>query len=155
MNCPQCSCNLIDVGQTKMCQGCGQLWIEENGKIHLLKGAEDSGIDCLREYRKQQGISQETVARRMGTKRSSVCRFESGKNNPTLSFIDRYASAIGVKMSIRFQPLDSIEKAYESSLHCIRCNEIHQGPSVYCDKCSESIVQDLLSDKCFYGDVGG
>ena len=44
-------------------------------------------------------LTQAEVARRMGTTQSVVARLESGKVDPTLSTLERYASALGANLS--------------------------------------------------------
>jgi DNA-binding XRE family transcriptional regulator len=44
-------------------------------------------------------IAQAEVARRMGTTQSVIARLESGKVDPTLSTLERYASALGANFT--------------------------------------------------------
>jgi DNA-binding XRE family transcriptional regulator len=55
--------------------------------------------------RSRAGLTQEAVASRMGTSKSTVSRLESaGKHAPSLSSIKRYAEAVGCKIEIRLVP---------------------------------------------------
>ena len=55
--------------------------------------------------RSRAGLTQEAVATRMGTSKSTVSRLESaGKHAPSLSSIKRYAAAVGCKIEIRLVP---------------------------------------------------
>lgn len=55
--------------------------------------------------RSRAGLTQEAVATRMGTSKSTVSRLESaGKHAPSLSSIKRYAEAVGCKIEIRLIP---------------------------------------------------
>jgi DNA-binding XRE family transcriptional regulator len=55
--------------------------------------------------RSRAGLTQEAVATRMGTSKSTVSRLESaGKHVPSLSSIKRYAEAVGCKIEIRLIP---------------------------------------------------
>lgn len=55
--------------------------------------------------RSRAGLTQEAVASRMGTSKSTVSRLESaGKHAPSLSSIKRYAKAVGCKIEIRLVP---------------------------------------------------
>lgn len=56
----------------------------------------------LAEARRDAGLTQTEVAARMGTTQSAVSRVESGRSQPTLDFVDRYARAIGRPITIRF-----------------------------------------------------
>lgn len=52
--------------------------------------------------RSRAGLTQEVVASRMGTSKSSVSRLESaGKHAPSLSSIKRYAEAVGCKVEFK------------------------------------------------------
>ena len=55
----------------------------------------------LVEARMKANLTQEEVARRMGTTQSVVARLESGSPLPSLRSLKRYASAIGGKLEIR------------------------------------------------------
>ena len=69
-------------------------------------------IAQLVEARIEQGISQTELARRLGIHRSSICRLESGTQNPTLDMIIKIASAldkdISLKLSDKETPASSV-----------------------------------------------
>ena len=44
-------------------------------------------MNKIREYRELYGLSQEELARRLGIDRSSVAKWESGCNKPTLNHL--------------------------------------------------------------------
>jgi len=48
----------------------------------------------LAAHRRHEGLSQTTVAARMGTSQSAVARLESGDADVRLSTLERYAAAI-------------------------------------------------------------
>ena len=52
------------------------------------------------EARLKKGITQKELAEKMGTKQSSIARFESGTYNPTLSFVQKLANALSLKIKI-------------------------------------------------------
>ena len=55
--------------------------------------------------RSRAGLTQEAVASRMGTSKSTVSRLEAaGKHAPSLSSIKRYAEAVGCKVEIKLVP---------------------------------------------------
>jgi DNA-binding XRE family transcriptional regulator len=55
--------------------------------------------------RARAGLTQEAVATRMGTSKSTVSRLESaGKHAPSLASLKRYAEAVGCKIEIRLIP---------------------------------------------------
>jgi predicted transcriptional regulator len=55
----------------------------------------------LIEARKKAHLTQEEVARRMGTTQSVVARLESGRPLPSLRSLKRYAEAVNGKVEIR------------------------------------------------------
>ena len=55
--------------------------------------------------RARAGLTQDTVAERMGTTKSAVSRLESaGKHAPSLTTLKRYASAVGCELQVRLVP---------------------------------------------------
>jgi ribosome-binding protein aMBF1 (putative translation factor) len=59
--------------------------------------------DALIKMRIKGEMTQAQLAEKMGTKQSAIARFESGRSNPTLDFIQRLATALGLKLSITVQ----------------------------------------------------
>lgn len=57
-------------------------------------------IRAVIDARLKKGITQKELARRVGTKQSSIARFESGQYNPTLAFVQKLANAIGTRIKI-------------------------------------------------------
>lgn len=57
----------------------------------------------LIQARTRTGLTQEEVARRMGTTQSAVARMESGKPVPSLRSLQRYAKATGSKVKISLE----------------------------------------------------
>ena len=58
-------------------------------------------IDDLVAVRLSRGISQATIARRMGIGKSAVCNLERDPGrDPKLSTLTRYADALGVTINI-------------------------------------------------------
>ena len=55
----------------------------------------------LAERRQQLGLSQTTVAARMGTSQSALARLEGGESDPRLSTLERYAIAVGKDIALR------------------------------------------------------
>lgn len=52
-------------------------------------------LRALAKRREELGLSQTTVAARMGTSQSSVARLEAGEADARLSTIERFAAAVG------------------------------------------------------------
>lgn len=57
-------------------------------------------IRAILNARINKGLTQKKLAEKIGTKQSSIARFESGAYNPTLSFVQKLANALGVKIKI-------------------------------------------------------
>lgn len=55
-------------------------------------------LSQLIEKRIAAGLTQEELARKVGTKQSAISRLESGNYNPTLSFLSKVANGLGVKL---------------------------------------------------------
>ena len=56
---------------------------------------------ALIKARTDAGLTQEEVAKRMGTTQSVVARLESGRTMPSIKTLYRYAEATGTKPEIR------------------------------------------------------
>ena len=55
--------------------------------------------------RARAGLTQQAVAARLGTTKSTVSRLESaGKHAPSLTSLKKYAKAVGCKVEIRLVP---------------------------------------------------
>jgi ribosome-binding protein aMBF1 (putative translation factor) len=50
--------------------------------------------------RTKQGITQEELAKRAGTKQSNISRFEGGNYNPSLEFMQKLAQGLGKELHI-------------------------------------------------------
>ena len=67
---------------------------------------QDEEFSIARELiqaRTRVGLTQEEVARRMGTTQSAVARMESGKPLPSLRSLKRYAQATDCKIKISLE----------------------------------------------------
>lgn len=64
--------------------------------------ARTLGIN-VRRYRKERGLSQETLAYEVGLAVTYVGQIERGIRNPTLDVVERFAKVLGVK------PLDLLQ----------------------------------------------
>jgi len=60
-------------------------------------------ISQLIEARYKKGITQEELARKIGTKQSAIARIESGSANPTIAFLEKATSALGSKLIIQIK----------------------------------------------------
>ncbi len=55
----------------------------------------------LRQARESAGLTQEEMARRLKTKKSSISRIENHADDVRLSTLRRYADAVGASLQIR------------------------------------------------------
>lgn len=51
--------------------------------------------------RSKKGLTQREFAREIGIAQSALARFEAGKANPTLSFLQKITHGLGLKLSVR------------------------------------------------------
>lgn len=63
---------------------------------------------AAREARTQAKLTQAEVAKRMGTKREAIARFESRSagRSSTLGTLCRYAAAVNCRLKISFEPVE-------------------------------------------------
>ncbi len=61
---------------------------------------ESALIRAIIDNRINKGVTQKELAEKAGTKQSSIARFESGNYNPTLSFVQKLARALDVKIKV-------------------------------------------------------
>lgn len=57
----------------------------------------------LKEVRRAQGMTQESLAELVGTKKSNISRLESGRYNPSLDFLVKVAKGLGKQLQIRMK----------------------------------------------------
>ena len=63
-------------------------------------------VHALFAARVRAGLTQEQVARKLGTKKSAISRLESGAlNRPNLTTIENYALVVGCRVEISLRPL--------------------------------------------------
>lgn len=61
-------------------------------------------IQALIDARVKKRISQEELAKRMGTGQAVISRLENANASPSLSLIKRLANALGLKVELHFTP---------------------------------------------------
>ena len=71
--------------------------VEEN---YEKLGTEFSLIEMIIKKRNEKGLSQKQLARKIGTKQSAISRLESGKYNPSVSFLQKVSDALDAKLKI-------------------------------------------------------
>lgn len=68
-----------------------------------LLGPEYDALEKIIELRLKNKLTQKELAEKVGTKQSSISRFEKGFVNPTVNFLSKVSSALGKKMVIEFR----------------------------------------------------
>ena len=61
-------------------------------------------VQAIIDARVKKKISQEELAKRMGTGQAVISRLENANAKPSLSLIRRLADALGLKVELRFTP---------------------------------------------------
>ena len=51
--------------------------------------------------RNKRGMSQRKLAQKIGVTQSALARFETGRINPTLSFLQKVTSGLGMKLLVK------------------------------------------------------
>ncbi|WP_027719101.1 helix-turn-helix domain-containing protein [Desulfovirgula thermocuniculi] len=52
----------------------------------------------------EKGLTQEELARRVGTRQAAIARFESGRANPTIGFLKKVAAALDADLEVELRP---------------------------------------------------
>ncbi len=62
-------------------------------------------LDEFLKARAEAGITQEELAKRMGTTQSAIARLESGKagHSPSLATLQKYARALGCRLEVHLK----------------------------------------------------
>lgn len=60
-------------------------------------------ISQLMEARIKKGLTQEELAKRVGTKQSAIARLESGNTNPSISFLEKVTKAVDSDLVIQIK----------------------------------------------------
>lgn len=58
---------------------------------------------ALIKARADAGLTQEELARRMGTTQSAIARMESGKSRPSTTTLAKFAKATGTRFRVSFE----------------------------------------------------
>ncbi len=73
-------------------------------EVEQLNRAEFAILDEILTARKEAGLSQAQIAKRMGTQAPAIARLESslatGKHSPSLSTLRKYAAALGKRVEL-------------------------------------------------------
>ncbi|MEY4582440.1 MAG: hypothetical protein RL701_7143 [Pseudomonadota bacterium] len=87
-------------------------WMKEPGfkEGYDALEAEFTVASMLIEARTHAKLSQSELAKKMGTSQSTIARLESGVARPSLSTLERFAKATGMKMRVVFEPAKATKK---------------------------------------------
>jgi transcriptional regulator with XRE-family HTH domain len=82
-------------------------WLKEPKYKKAYDALEEEFVlaSAVMEVRKRAGLTQEELARRMGTTQPVVARLESGRTRPSMRTLERLAEATGSRLLIGFAPL--------------------------------------------------
>ena len=64
---------------------------------------KSSVAEQVKMARKQAGMTQETLAHIVGTKKSNISRLESGRYIPSFEFLSRIAQGLGKELEVRIR----------------------------------------------------
>ncbi|KTD48070.1 Antitoxin HigA [Legionella quinlivanii] len=67
-------------------------------------------IDTLLSMRRKSGLTQEEIAKKMGTQKGNISRLEKGNGNPSWKTIQNYAHACGFEVSMKVKTMSSQHK---------------------------------------------
>jgi ribosome-binding protein aMBF1 (putative translation factor) len=83
-----------------------QKWMNEPKYRKAYEALEDEFFlaSLVMDVRNRAGLTQEELARKMGTTQLVVARLESGRWHPSMRTLQRLAQATGSRLLIRFEP---------------------------------------------------
>ena len=61
-------------------------------------------VEAILKARMKLGLTQKALAKKIGTKQSAISRLETGRINPSLSFLKKLAQALDSRLEIRLAP---------------------------------------------------
>src|SRR5450432_1773588 len=84
-------------------------WLKEPKYKKAYEALEDEFVlaSAAMDLRNRAGLTQEELARKMGTTQPVVARLESGRSRPSMRTLERLADATGSRLLIRFEPRDA------------------------------------------------
>lgn len=72
-----------------------------NKKVYEDLEVEFAIYNALVRARIQKKLTQKQLAQKIGVAQSALARFESGRTNPTLSFLKKVTVGLGLKLSVK------------------------------------------------------
>lgn len=66
---------------------------------------EEPIMECLKQERKEQGVTQVELAKRVGMTQPQLSNLENMTKSPSWTTINRYAAGLGLEVSIKFRKI--------------------------------------------------
>lgn len=81
-------------------------WLKEPKYKKAFEALEEEFAlaSAMIDVRSRAGLTQQQLARKMGTTQPVVARLESGRARPSMRTLERLAKATGSRLLIRFEP---------------------------------------------------
>ncbi|OFV94061.1 MAG: XRE family transcriptional regulator [Acidobacteria bacterium RIFCSPLOWO2_12_FULL_54_10] len=81
-------------------------WLKEPKYKKAYAALEEEFVlaSAVMDLRNRAGLTQEELARKMGTTQPVVARLESGRTRPSMRTLERLAQATGSRLLISFEP---------------------------------------------------
>jgi transcriptional regulator with XRE-family HTH domain len=81
-------------------------WMKEPKYRKAYEALEEEFVlaSAVIEVRNRAGLTQQELARKMGTTQPVVARLESGRTRPSMRTLERLAEATGSRLLISFEP---------------------------------------------------
>jgi ribosome-binding protein aMBF1 (putative translation factor) len=85
-----------------------QKWMKNSAYRKAYASLEDEFVlaAAVIDVRNRAGLTQQQLARKMGTTQPVVARLESGRIRPSMRTLERLAKATGSRLLINFEPLE-------------------------------------------------
>ena len=77
------------------------LKVPANKKVYDDLEVEFAIYNALVRARIEKKLTQRELARKIGVAQSALARFESGRTNPTLSFLKKVTVGLGLKLTVK------------------------------------------------------
>lgn len=88
-------------------------WMKEPKYRKAFEALEEEFVlaSAVIDARNRAGLTQQELARGMGTTQPVVARLESGRTRPSMRTLERVAKATGSRVLIRFEPREGTTSA--------------------------------------------
>jgi transcriptional regulator with XRE-family HTH domain len=88
-------------------------WMKEPKYRKAYEALEEEFVlaSAVIEVRNRAGLTQQELARKMGTTQPVVARLESGRTRPSMRTLERLAEATGSRLLISFEPREGKRRA--------------------------------------------